>query len=104
MKNSLENVIDQYEQLWRDGDRPPMLGQFLADSLLSMEQRNAVLADLVAIDMEYRWRAAAPDQSLRATTPVIGTLAADEETIADTIGARDFGEIFARMAGARPVD
>ncbi|MCA9145793.1 MAG: protein kinase, partial [Planctomycetales bacterium] len=96
MKNSLENVIDQYEQLWRDGDRPPMLGQFLADSLLSMEQRNAVLADLVAIDMEYRWRAAAPDQSLRATTPVIGALAADEETIADTIGARPTLEKYLR--------
>lgn len=88
MNSSLDDVLDQYEQLWRDGQQTPLLGQFLAACNLAIAHQPDLLADLVAIDMEYRWRASAGDESLRATAAMLGASAASEATIVDTIGER----------------
>lgn len=97
MNTSLDDILERYEQLWRDGQQAPSLGQFLADCDMSVDQRREVLADLVAIDMEYRWRASSGDESLRDTAAMLGAAAANEDTITDTIGERPTLEKYVRQ-------
>jgi serine/threonine protein kinase len=54
----LDGILDQFDCLWRGGDRAPELQPFLERSGVSLDQRRLLLLELIAIDMEYRWRRA----------------------------------------------
>ncbi|HMO12930.1 MAG TPA: serine/threonine-protein kinase, partial [Pirellulaceae bacterium] len=47
-----EQIIEQFEQAWQSGSRPS-LATFLLD--VEVVDRLALLAELAAIDLEYRW-------------------------------------------------
>ncbi len=53
-----DGILDQFDCLWRDDGSAPELGQFLEQSSVPREQRLSTLLELIAIDMEYRWRRA----------------------------------------------
>ena len=56
--SEIETILDQFDCLWRDSAQPPELVSYLEGKKLSAEQTASVLPELVAIDMEYRWRTA----------------------------------------------
>ncbi|MHC4878151.1 MAG: protein kinase domain-containing protein [Planctomycetota bacterium] len=63
-----DGILDQFDCLWRDAMNAPELGVFLEQSSIPREHRLSILLELIAIDMEYRWRRA-------------GRSFADEDTI-----------------------
>ncbi|MCA9021793.1 MAG: hypothetical protein KDA74_16700, partial [Planctomycetaceae bacterium] len=53
--NSLNQILDQYEQLWQSGVQP-QLDQFVESLALSQSDQRAVLSELIAVDLEYQSR------------------------------------------------
>jgi serine/threonine protein kinase/tetratricopeptide (TPR) repeat protein len=62
--DDLESLLDEFDESWRAGSRPE-IASFLGRSDASRRAR--LLADLVAIDLEYRWRSYAATVRLRPT-------------------------------------
>ena len=52
---ALEEALDRFDELWRSG-RPPQLAEFVES--LPIKPGAPVVAELVAIDLEYRWKTA----------------------------------------------
>ncbi len=73
--NSLNQILDQYEQLWQSGVQP-QLDQFVKDLELSEPEQREVLSELIAVDLEYQARLSAAQQSpdIEATTPASVTV------------------------------
>ncbi|WP_417383155.1 protein kinase domain-containing protein [Gimesia sp.] len=59
--NSLNQILDQYEQLWQSGVQP-QLDQFVESLALSQSDQRAVLSELIAVDLEYQSRLSATKQ------------------------------------------
>lgn len=62
----LDAILEQFEERWRKGS-PPHLKQFVVSLNLDESQKWEVLTDLIALDLEYRWR-----QSNCETETVVG--------------------------------
>ena len=60
--NSLNQILDQYEQLWQSGVQP-QLDQFVKDLELSEPDQREVLSELIAVDLEYQARLSASQQA-----------------------------------------
>ncbi len=59
LDGSFESIILRFEQAWRR-NRPPVIGDFLARfDPLGSQDRCALLAELICVDLEFRWRIAA---------------------------------------------
>ncbi|MFI4851734.1 MAG: protein kinase [Gimesia chilikensis] len=73
--NSLNQILDQYEQLWQSGVQP-QLDQFVKDLELSEPEQREVLSELIAVDLEYQARLSATQQSpdVEAATPASVTV------------------------------
>lgn len=67
--NELDDALDQYDVLWRESLQPPQLDDFLQQSSLHAHARSAALPELIAIDMEYRWRSDAPSAASEIASP-----------------------------------
>lgn len=50
----LEQVLDDFEEAWQAGENPPDLADFV--NLVPLEIQPRVLAELIPVDLEYRWR------------------------------------------------
>tara|TARA_R110001592_G_scaffold315310_1_gene591200 strand:- start:20547 stop:23618 length:3072 start_codon:yes stop_codon:yes gene_type:complete len=59
--NSLNQILDDYEQLWQSGVQP-QLDQFVEQLELSQADQQAVLSELIAVDLEYQARLSASQQ------------------------------------------
>jgi|GEM_PF-1216885 len=64
--------LDEFDRLWRQG-RMPRIDRFLAQYDVHHDQRVELLRELVAIDMEYRWRRSDADEPSKLLDTVIGT-------------------------------
>ncbi|MEQ9069281.1 MAG: hypothetical protein RLO18_21285, partial [Gimesia chilikensis] len=73
--NSLNQILDQYEQLWQSGVQP-QLDQFVKDLESSEPEQREVLSELIAVDLEYQARLSASQQSpdVEAATPASVTV------------------------------
>ncbi len=54
---ALEEVIDRFEQGWLSGDSP-RLKDFVSHDRFAPAERHQLLVELIAVDLEYRWRRA----------------------------------------------
>jgi eukaryotic-like serine/threonine-protein kinase len=57
----LDSLIWEFEQAWRRGDTPD-IGAFLRRAS-DKSERHRLLVELIGVDLEYRWRAAASNSS-----------------------------------------
>ncbi|WP_417393314.1 protein kinase domain-containing protein [Gimesia sp.] len=73
--NSLNQILDQYEQLWQSGAQPN-LDQFVEKLDLPQADRQEVLSELIAVDLEYQSRLSASQQNpeVDSATPVSVTV------------------------------
>ncbi len=51
----LDAAVDEFDQLWRSGQSPDLV-TFLLAKTFGLEQRRDVLIELIAVDLEYRWK------------------------------------------------
>lgn len=65
----LERIVDQFEVAWQLGSPPPI--KLFLDSAQQESSRQAVLEELIKVDLEYRWR-----RHGGKTTSVEGTIPA----------------------------
>ncbi len=95
--SSLDDTLDRYDCLWREGKQQPVLAQFLAQASLPAEQQSAALLELIAIDMEYRWRqeSASPESSQTDTARVAAASA--EDTATDILAPRPLIEDYSQQ-------
>lgn len=60
--NSLNQILDQYEQLWQSGVQP-QLDQFVKDLELSQADQKKIISELIVVDLEYQARLSASQQA-----------------------------------------
>lgn len=71
LSQALDHLADEFDQQWRSGSRPN-LAQFIERSGVAPPLRQELLFELISIDMEYRWRAAASNPAdARGTPPLL---------------------------------
>lgn len=92
--NELEDVLDEFDALWRQSKQIPSLGRFLDTIALPDEQRLAALLELIAIDMEYRWRAA--DSTTPSFQAETSQLANGDDTASELLGSQPLIEDYAK--------
>jgi len=91
---NLDGILDQFDCLWRGSDSAPELGPFLEGSGVSCNEQRPLLLELIAIDMEYRWRRASISRDGDAVESESSP--ADEQAAPQAIGQRPLVEDYAR--------
>lgn len=78
----LEMLLDDFDQQWRREEGAPVLEEFLRKAGIPRDEQATVLPELVAIDMEYRWRHAERCATgAEATETANLAAAADQDTL-----------------------
>lgn len=91
--NDLHDVLDEFDALWRESRQAPVLARFLEDTPLPNEHRLSALVELIAIDMEYRWRAAKSRTTPCQTDTLEFTFG--DDTARESLGSRPLIEDYA---------
>ena len=68
LSQKLDGIADRFDQLWQQGFSPD-LALFIDDSDVEPAERRPLLYELIPIDMEYRWRQAAPSSTNQDNSP-----------------------------------
>src|SRR5262245_61739055 len=84
----IDQIADRFEAAWQSGSQEPRIADFLGDS--TGIPRRELLAELVALDREYRRRrgAAKPWGAYAAEFPELGDEPATGQATADTTDFR----------------
>ena len=88
-RDDFEKIVSEFEEAWRAGNAP-QIDQVLASNKVDATTADELLIELVAIDMEYRWRAAGQDTD---------TKGADTETNASRPSAWQLEQYEALLPG-----
>lgn len=83
-----EKVLDRYDVLWRHGNPAPSLEAFVEELNLTADTRSQALPELIAIDMEYRWRRSVPASDPEQTETAALGKAIDQDTVPEFLKPR----------------
>ncbi len=73
-----DELVDRYDCLWRQPNSSPVIADFVQESQVPAEQLSPLLIELIAIDLEYRWR------NHTVPTKNQGEISTDALTVVDT--------------------